>query len=157
MPKLTEERRKQIQERTERERIFWEKIEQKYHPKSKNHAQCRLCGNYVTAIEPKDVFDTLKKHEQSHPEYKEWDSLSDKFDFSDLRGMLHDHDCVFAKCACMCGCQSSICVAEILPEKRNKPMLCGICELYQGRGHIEHRLPEEVKECTNTRLIYDWQ
>jgi len=143
MPKLTEERRRQIQESQERERVFWHKVEQKYNTKKKRHAECRLCGDMVTAIEPDDVFDVLKKHEQSHPEYGEWVGLGKKFDFSDLRDMLHDHDCVFVKCACICGCQSSICVGDLAPEKRNNPMLCDICVVYQGRGHIEHRLPEE--------------
>jgi len=143
MPKLSESKRKQWEDYKHHSDDFWAMIEAKYHTKHKRHAECRLCGDMITAVEPDDAFEVLEKHERSHPEYAEWITLSEEFSLADLPKVLHDHDCVFVQCACMCGCQSSICVADLPEAKRNIPMLCDMCELYQGRGHIEHRLASE--------------
>lgn len=143
MPRITEELRKQWQEHQRHNTEFRDRIEAKYGKKHKRHAECRLCGNMVTAQQPEDVFDALSIHEQSHPEYAEWIALSREFSIMDLPKLFHDHDCVFVRCACQCGCDTKTCVADLLPEIQNKPELCALCQLYQGRGHIEHRLPGE--------------
>jgi hypothetical protein len=95
----------------------------------------------ITAIEPTDVLEVLQEHEKTHPEYQEWQSfVGRRFDLSDFRDSLHDHDCIFVICACKCGCKAEFCVASLKPEDREKPMLCDMCELYQGRGHVGHHL-----------------
>jgi hypothetical protein len=143
MPKLSEECRRRWEEHQCHENDFWAKIEAKYHTKEKRHVECRLCGEMVTRIAPDDVFEALREHEKSHPEYEDWIALGREFSITDLPALLHDHDCTFVKCTCICGCQSSICVADLPENKRNVPMLCELCVLYQGRGHVEHRLPSE--------------
>lgn len=141
MPKLSDERRKQWDEHNQRTKEFWNKVEDKYHAKQKQHAECRLCGDMITAIEPNNVFDELEKHEQSHPEYKEWGELTrNNTDFLHIHELLHDHDCVFVKCSCACGCKTNICIADLPKEQQQEPILCDICALYQGRGHEEHHL-----------------
>jgi hypothetical protein len=144
MPKLTDERRKQWEDNQRKTKEFWDMIESKYHRKQKRHAECRLCGDMITVIEPNDVYEELTKHEQAHPEYNEWKQLyKDDFGLFNLHEILHDHDCIFVKCSCLCGCKTDICVADMPEDKRKQPMLCEMCSLYQNRGHVEHRLQNE--------------
>ena len=143
MPKVSEELRNQWEQYQSHSNDFWARIEAKYHTKSKSHAKCRLCGEMISVIAPDDVFGALGRHERLHPEYAEWIALGQEFPIADLPKLLHDHECVFVNCACICGCQSRICVADLPEDRRNAPMLCDMCTLYQGRGHVEHRLPSE--------------
>jgi hypothetical protein len=142
MPRLTDERRKQIQNHKQNKKNFWDNIETKYHKSLKRHSECRLCGEMITALEPKNAIEAMIEHEKKHPEYEEWVKLGQEIDFSFIRESLHDHDCIFIKCACKCGCQFDICVTELPKEERYKPMICSMCELYQNRGRVEHRLDD---------------
>lgn len=143
MSKVTKELKEQWETYKQHSDAFWVRIEAKYHTKQKHHFECRLCGEMITALGAREVDEALDKHEKSHPEYAEWIALSQEFSLTDLPKLLHDHDCVFVKCACICGCQANICVADVPENERNIPMLCDMCSLYQGRGHIEHRLSSE--------------
>lgn len=143
MPKLSDESREKWREHERHSNAFYSKIEAKYQKNKKRHIECRLCGDMVTTIEPKDVFEVLLEHEKSHPEYDEWVALGREFPITALSGIWHDHDCIYVKCACICGCKSDICVANLPEDKRNIPMLCDMCVLYQDRGHVEHRLSSE--------------
>jgi len=143
MPKLSNGERQRWKEYKRHRDEFWKRIEKKYHKQKKRHVECRLCGDMITTIEPDNNYEAWEKHERSHPEYAEWIALRSEFSIADLSKLLHDHDCVFVKCACICGCQSNICVADLPEDERNIPMLYELCELYEGRGHVEHRLPSE--------------
>src|SRR3990167_5375415 len=100
MPRFSEERRKQWDAYQKHSTDFWGRLETKYGTKQKRHAECRLCGDMITAHEPLDMFDVLREHEKTHIEYEEWISLGKEFSITQLSGVWHDHDCVFGKCAC---------------------------------------------------------
>lgn len=146
MPKLTDEQRQQIQDHDKHYKDFWDKIENKYRKHQKRHANCRICGESITTTLPNDIFEVLVKHEKTHPEYDEWIKLNSEISVNNVLAAFHDHDCVNVKCACQCGCDTRFCVADLPPEEQNKPMICSMCELYQSRGHIEHRLPQEANK-----------
>lgn len=140
MPKIDEKLRKRWDEYQRRSKEFGKRIEAKYHKMLKRHAECRICGQMITVTKPSNIFEALESHERSHPEYEELIALNKEFPLEDLPNLLHDHNCIFVKCSCICGCRTNICVAGLSEVERDSPMLCDLCMLYEARGNKEHRL-----------------
>ena len=99
---------------------------------------CALCQYAINALNWEQL-DKLLKHcmsRDSHPEYKEWNSLA--LSFREIRDVLHaDHECPMVHCVCKCGCTEGPFCGIIAGD------LCAVCMVKEGRGYSEHGNKEE--------------
>jgi hypothetical protein len=79
-----------------------------------------------------------REHEATHPENAE--NEASEIPLDELVAALHDHECQFADCVCICGCRESAgCILVFGP-------LCGVCAIRGIRGDSAHAAPEQELE-----------
>lgn len=126
MPKLTDEQRTRINERL----ALHKRIRKTFEGRQYASQYCYLCNWASNGLTLDEAIEANDAHVKTHPEDAEMKVTS--IPMNELRDSLHDHDCVYAKCVCKCGCQTNVgCVLVLGP-------LCSTCLLRAGRGDSEH-------------------
>ena len=91
---------------------------------------CKLCNWAVNALTFDDAIEGVKVHQETHPEFEEWTTLT--IPMNEIRDSLHDHECQQKKCSCICGCDDGpFCTLVFGP-------LCSVCMVRESRGDSEH-------------------
>jgi len=126
MPKLSPDTRRDIERRS----AIADRIHKSFEERQYTAQHCRFCGWASNGLTLDEAIAENGRHEASHPEQQEYDANLPSID--EVVHSLHDHECVYARCACICGCQESAgCILVLGP-------LCSSCLVRANRGDREH-------------------
>ena len=133
MPLLSDEERRSINERLQRENA----IRAVFEDRQCLTIHCYLCNWASNGLTIEEAEGLNRRHEKRHLETAELESI--EVSPAEFFALVHDHECDMGYCSCKCGCQDGRFCRTVLGP------LCSGCLIREQQGDTGHgERPENV-------------